>query len=88
VPFRKEHYPPETLAMMYRVLDECVAEIVGGQAVDQIRLGGISMQCAQILLGAVAEGEQDPERLKHIVLQKVGRPVTDPGQRQRRSKSG
>jgi hypothetical protein len=37
VPFRKEHYPPETLAMMYRVLDECVAEIVGGQAVDQIR---------------------------------------------------
>jgi hypothetical protein len=71
MPFRNEHYPPETLAMMYRVLDECVAEIVGTQAIDQITLGGIRMRCAQILLGAVAEGEQDPERLKHIVRQNV-----------------
>jgi hypothetical protein len=74
VPFRNEPYPPETLAIMYRVLDECVADIVGGQAVDEIRLRGISMQCAQILLGAVAQGEQDPERLKLIVLQMVRRP--------------
>jgi hypothetical protein len=25
VPFRHQHYPPDTLSMMYRVLDECVA---------------------------------------------------------------
>jgi hypothetical protein len=47
---------------------------LSGPSEYQIRLGGISIQCAQILLGAVTEGEQDPERLKHIVLQKVRRP--------------
>jgi hypothetical protein len=60
--------------MMYRVLDECMAEIVDDRTLDPVTLGGINMRCAQIILGAVAEGEQNPEALKQIVLGQVGSP--------------
>jgi hypothetical protein len=69
VPFR--HYPPEDVSLMYRVLDDCVATVVGGQDLDAVTLGGINMRCAQLVLGAVAQGERNPEALKRIVLKKL-----------------
>ena len=72
MPFRGQLYPPETLAMMHRVLDECLAEIVDGEVLDPITLEGINTRCAQVILGAVAAGEQDPEALKQIVLKQIG----------------
>jgi hypothetical protein len=57
--------------MMYRVLDDCVAAIAGGQNLDGVTLGKIHMRCAQIILGAVTEGERNPEALKRIVFTKV-----------------
>jgi hypothetical protein len=56
---------------MYRVLDDCVATVVGGQDLDAVTLGGINMRCAQLVLGAVAQGERNPEALKRIVLKKL-----------------
>jgi len=71
MPFRGHLYPPEDLSMMYRVLDDCVATVVGGQDLDTITLGRIHMRCAQLILGAVAEGERNPEALKRTVLKKL-----------------
>ena len=69
VPFRHQHYPPETLAMMYRVLDECVAIAFEGQPTpDPDTLQAIRNRFALLILGAVARGELDPEALKQIVL--------------------
>ena len=69
MPFRNQNYPPDTLSMMYRVLDECVAIVLEGQPVpDPATLQGIRNRFARIILGAVADGELDPEALKQIVL--------------------
>jgi hypothetical protein len=69
VPFRHQHYPPDTLSMMYRVLDECVAIALEGQPTpDPDILQGIRNRFATVILGAVARGELDPEALKQIVL--------------------
>ncbi|HEX3327408.1 MAG TPA: hypothetical protein VHV50_10465 [Actinomycetota bacterium] len=69
MPFRHQHYPPETLAMMYRVLDECVAIAFEGQLTpDPDTLQAIRNRFALLILGAVARGELDPEALKQIVL--------------------
>jgi hypothetical protein len=73
VPFRGQHYPPEILAMMSRVLEECMANVVNGHAIDETTLAGISTRFAQIILGAVADGQQDPEALKQIVLENFHR---------------
>jgi hypothetical protein len=74
MPFRGQHYPPETLTMMYRVLDECVGIEFGGQlAPDPIMVEGVRMRFAQIILTAVAEGEIDPIALKQRVLREAGR---------------
>ena len=75
MPFRRQLYPPEIVSMMYRVLDECMAEIVDGRTLDLVTVGGINTRCAQIILGAVVEGEQNPEVLKQIVLGQVGSPL-------------
>jgi hypothetical protein len=72
VPFRRQLYSPEVVSMMYRVLDECMAEIVDDQTLDPVMLAGINTRCAQIILGAVAQGEQNPEALKQIVLELIG----------------
>jgi hypothetical protein len=72
VPFR--HYPPEDVSLMSRVLDDCVATVVGGQDLDAVTLDGINMRCAQLILGAVAQGERNPEALKWIVLKKIAQP--------------
>ena len=72
MPFRNQNYPPDTLSMMYRVLDECVAIVLEGQPVpDPAMLQGIRNRFARIILGAVADGELDPEALKQIVLNDV-----------------
>ena len=71
MPFRGHLYPPEEVSLMYRVLDHCVTAVVGGQNLDAITLGEIHMRCAQIILGAVAEGERNPEALKQIVLKRL-----------------
>jgi hypothetical protein len=69
VPFRHQHYPPDTLSMMYRVLDECVAIAFERQPTpDPNTLQGIRNRFATVILGAVARGELDPEALKQIVL--------------------
>ena len=69
VPFRHTHYPPDTLSMMYRVLDECVAIALDGQPTpDPVTLQGIRNRFATVILRAVARGELDPEALKQIVL--------------------
>ena len=69
MPFRNQNYPPDTLSMMYRVLDECVAIVLEGQPVpDPAMLQGIRNRFARIILGAVADGELNPEALKQIVL--------------------
>ena len=69
MPFRNQNYPPDTLSMMYRVLDECVAIVLEAQPVpDPATLQGIRNRFARIILGAVADGELDPEALKQIVL--------------------
>ena len=69
MPFRNQNYTPDTLSMMYRVLDECVAIVLEGQPVpDLATLQGIRNRFARIILGAVADGELDPETLKQIVL--------------------
>jgi hypothetical protein len=73
VPFREQPYPPETLAMMYRVLDECVDSLVDGHKLDPSTLDGIRLRFAQLILGAVADGENDPETLKRIVLREFNR---------------
>jgi hypothetical protein len=74
MPFGNQHYPPETLAMMSRVLDECVGIEFGGQlAPDPIMVEGVRMRFAQIILGAVASGEMDPIALKKRVLIEAGR---------------
>ena len=69
MPFRDQHYSPETLAMMHRVLDECVDSLVDGHKPDPSTLNGIRLRFAQLILSAVADGENDPESLKLIVLQ-------------------
>jgi hypothetical protein len=69
MPFRNQSYPPDTLSMMYRVLDECVAIALEGQPTpDPDILQGIRNRFATIILGAVARGELDPEALKQIAL--------------------
>ena len=49
------HYPPETVAIMSRVLDECMATLVNGHPADPTTLEGVRVRSAQIILGAVAE---------------------------------
>jgi hypothetical protein len=69
MPFRdQKHYPPETLAMMYRVLDECVAVLIDGHPPDRAIHEGMRTRLARIILGAVAAGETDPVAIKQIVL--------------------
>ncbi len=71
MPFQGVHYPPETVAIMSRVLDECMATLVNGHPADPTTLEGVRVRCAQIILGAVADGEDDPEALKLIVFQQI-----------------
>jgi hypothetical protein len=69
VPFRGQHYPPETLAMMSGVLDQCVAVVLEDQpGLDPTALEGLRTRFAQIILGAVARGEKDPFALRELVL--------------------
>jgi hypothetical protein len=70
MPFRDQHFAPETLAMMYRVLDECMETLIDGHQPDPATLKGIRFRLAQLILAAVTDGEKDPEALKLIALQK------------------
>ena len=68
MPFRHATFPPDKLSMMYRVLDECTATLVDGDPADPSTREDIRRQIAEIILTAVAGGEEDPEVLKRIVL--------------------
>ena len=65
VPFRQ--FPTEDVSLMSRVLDDCVATVVGGQDLDAVTLDGINMRCAAT---DPWQGERNPEALKRIVLKK------------------
>jgi hypothetical protein len=68
LPFRHTTFPPDKLSMMYRVLDECTATLVDGDSVDPSTREDIRRQIKEIILRAVADGEQEPDVLKRIVL--------------------
>jgi hypothetical protein len=75
VPLRSQLYPPEILAMMSRVLEECLATVVASQIVDEMELPGINTCFAQSILEAVANGYLHPEAIKQIVLENFRRSV-------------
>jgi hypothetical protein len=68
LPFQGQHYPPETLAIMSQVLDDCVANVINGHPADRETIDGIRFRLAQVILGAVAGGVDDPLQLKQIAL--------------------
>jgi hypothetical protein len=53
---------------MSQVLDECVANVVNGHPADRETIDGIRFRMAQVILGAVAGGVDDPLHLKQIAL--------------------
>jgi len=71
VPFRQ--FPTEDVSLMSRVLDDCVATVVGGQDLDAVTLDGINMRCAATDPWP-RQGERNPEALKRIVLKKIAQP--------------
>ena len=69
MPFRNQDYSPEKLAMMYGLLDECVAIAVEGDPdPDERTLQEVRMKLAELILGAAAAGMEDPTMLKQIAL--------------------
>ena len=74
MPFRNQDYSPEKLAMMYGLLDECVAIAVRGDPdPDETTLQDVRMRLAEIILGAAAAGVEDPAMLKQIALRDFAR---------------
>ena len=62
----KDHvYRPETLAMLYRVLDECLLTV--GAGVDEDMQMSLRIRLAQVL----PSGERSPSTLKVIALESV-----------------
>ena len=61
MPFHNQDYSPEKLAMMYGVLDGCVAIAVDGDPdLDATTLQDVRMRLAEIIRGAAAAGWRIP----------------------------
>ena len=69
MPINDHIYSPETLAMLYRVLDECLRTI-GADVAEDIQMS-LRIRLAQVLLARVAAGETSPSTLKVIALNSV-----------------
>jgi hypothetical protein len=69
MPLSAGGYDPDTLAMLYRVLDDAFHRVVsGGQASDDAKGKIIREKLARSLIRAYENGERDPELLATIAV--------------------
>jgi hypothetical protein len=74
VPLSGFAYDPDTLAMLYRALDEAFHEAVPDPiTLDEASRQSIRQELARVLIQAYENGERDPELLAIIAVQSYGR---------------
>jgi hypothetical protein len=61
MPFSRSGYDPETLALLYRVFNELLAE---RQPVEAARSESLRADLARVLMDGIAAGHRDAESLK------------------------
>lgn len=62
-------YSPDTLEMLYRVLNECMSTVEGAMG-DKERME-VRIRLAQALLTAIESGERSPSTLKVIGFKRL-----------------
>jgi hypothetical protein len=58
---------PETIALLKRILVETEESLPSG-----VRSSEVTVRLASAMLTAAADGERDPERLRHAALRAIG----------------
>lgn len=69
-------YSPETLVMLYKVLEKSCITIFGSDPVSDLKWqDDVRIRLAQVIFAAYQYGVTDPERLRHMAVQVVKQPV-------------
>jgi len=73
MPFPKDCYDPETLGLMTKAFNAAWQEAEYALASSTFNPTGLRRLMALRIMAAVRDGEHDPERLKELALEAIGK---------------